>query len=256
MTILSRILCVLLLPACLSPASAASVSLTPAADAFVTTGPANDLRDNNYGAAGGLAIAAPGSTNGEFQSVLRFDLAGAVSSFDTMFGPGQWSLESVTLRLTATAPNNPIFNGPAAGLFSAQWMQNDSWIEGTGGPSAPTTDGVSFNSLQGTFISPGADEHLGTFSFNGATSGNASYPLGLPAAFVTDLAAGGAVSLRLLAADGEVSYLFNSRNFGMAANRPLLTVTAVPEPGVLTLGAFAATVWLIVRRLRQRPNRD
>jgi hypothetical protein len=65
------------------PAHAATFTLNPAADAFVTTGPTANLSVNNYGGAGALSVAAPGLANGEFQSILRFDLAGARTSFDT-----------------------------------------------------------------------------------------------------------------------------------------------------------------------------
>src|SRR5689334_8158093 len=99
------------------PLHAATFTLNPSADAFVTTGPTANLSGNNYGGAGALSVAAPGLANGEFQSVLRFDLSGAKSSFDTQFGAGQWSIQSISLALTATAPNNAIFNASAAGQF-------------------------------------------------------------------------------------------------------------------------------------------
>src|SRR5215510_11942429 len=88
------------------PALAATFTLNPVADAFVTAA----HPDSNYGAAGGLAVSAPQLPNGEFQSVLRFDLQAAKASFDATYGVGQWTLQSITLRLSATSPNNPIFN--------------------------------------------------------------------------------------------------------------------------------------------------
>ena len=98
----------------------ATFSLNPGADAFVTSGPSGTLSANNYGGAGALSVTAPGLSQGEFQSVLQFDLSGAKSSFDSQFGPGQWSVQSVTLQLTATSPNNAIFNASAAGLFGVR----------------------------------------------------------------------------------------------------------------------------------------
>jgi len=65
------------------PAHAATFALNPSADAFVTTGPSGNLTANNYGAAGGLSVAASGLAKGEFQSVLRFDLSGAKTAFDS-----------------------------------------------------------------------------------------------------------------------------------------------------------------------------
>src|SRR5258708_6950854 len=84
--------------ACALPGWAATFTLNPSADAFVTTGPSGNLSGNNYGGAGALSVAAPGLAQGEFQSLLQFSLAGAKSSFDSQFGAGQWSLQSLTLQ--------------------------------------------------------------------------------------------------------------------------------------------------------------
>ena len=223
-------------PLCLTPSNAATFSSNPVADSFVTTGASNNLSANNYGAAGLMGVSAPGQSQGEFQSVLRFDLAAAHAAFDAQYGAGGWSLQSVTLQLTATPPNNAIFNTPSAGQFNISWMQNDSWVEGTGTPNLPTMDGITFNSLQ-TTIGPN-DEALGTFAFNGATSGSNIYALNLTPGFNADMLAGGLTSLRLFAANSSINYLFNSRNFGTVANRPVITLTAVPEPSSITLGVL------------------
>lgn len=204
--------------------AATTASVNPTADAFVSgANPAN-----NYGAAGALSAAAAGLSNGEFQSVMRFDSSSAKATFDGQYGAGNWTVQSVSLRLTAAAPNNAIYNASAAGTFSASWMQNDSWVEGTGTPMAPTTTGITFNTLP-SFLGP-SDAALGSFAFGGGTSGSASYSLGLPANFVNDLLAGNLVSMRVFAADSTLSYLFNSRNFGTASARPELSITVVPEP--------------------------
>jgi hypothetical protein len=235
-------------------ACGATFSANPTLDAMVTTGPTGNLTHNNYGGAGSLSVSAAGLEMGELQSVLQFNFAGAVSAFDTLYGAGQWSIESVSLRLSAGNANNAIFNSPAAGLFQISWMRNDSWQEGAGTPSAPGATGVTFGSLQSTFIGPN-DESLGVFGFNGTTSGNSTYALGLSPGLLSDIASGGDASLRLSAADNVVSGVFSSRNFGTAANRPLLTVVAVPEPGALAvvgLGFAMAALW----RRRVRHDND
>ena len=155
---------------CLS-ARAATSSSNPTQDALVTA--ANPT--SNYGGAGALgAAAAAVLPQGEFDSLLQFNLAAAKASFDSAFGAGLWAIDGMTLQLTATAPNNSIFNGFGAGpgatninfagQFAVKWMQNDSWTEGNGTPaSASTTGGVTFSTLP-IFVS-GADESLGIFSF-------------------------------------------------------------------------------------------
>ena len=227
-----------------SLASGASFTTTPTMDAFVTTGETGNLVDNNYGGGGSLTLAAPGLEMGEAQSVMQFDLAGAVDLFNAQYGAGAWNVGSVTLRITAASANNPIFNSPSAGTFGISWVQNDSWQEGGGSPSSPGATGITFNSLPG-FMSAN-DESLGAFQLTGATSGSTTYTLGLTPGLLSDIESGSPVSLRLFAMDDAVSGVFNSRNFGIAGNRPGLTIVAVPEPGTMTLaglGLLLGIVW-------------
>lgn len=226
---------------------AATYGTNSFSDAFVTTGPTGNLAGNNYGAGGALAVAAPGLPNGEFQSVMQFDLSGARNSFDGEYGPGQWNIQSVTLQLTAAPANNAVFNPTSAGQFQIYWMQDNSWTEGSGTPAAPSSTGITFNSLQSTFVAP-SDESLGAFAFDGATSGTESYTLNLTPGLTADLLAGGDVSLRIVAADSSVSYVFNSRNFGTTTGRPLLTINAVPEPTCTLLGCLGLSIITLTRR--------
>src|SRR5208282_3834273 len=133
-------------------------------------------------------------------------------------------------------PNNAIFNTINAGSFGIDWLANDSWVEGTGGGNGAANGAVSFNSIA-SLLSPGYDS-LGTYTY--APPGNniyANYSLPLDANLVSGAATGGDVSLYFYAADNQVSYLFNSKEF--ASNHPELTITAVhvPEPTTLTLVA-------------------
>ncbi len=236
----------------LVPVYGATVGLNPAADAFVTTGPSNNLTTNNYGAGGSIGLAAPELPKGEFQSVVRFDTSTAKSSFDTLYGAGAWSVQSVTLQLAATTVNNTNFNANAAGSFAVSWMQNDGWTEGTGTPNAPGTTGITFATLQSTFMNPGSDEALGTFSYNGSSSGSSVYTLNNPSGFLSDILAGDMVSLRLSGADSSVSYLFNSREFGTVANRPLLSITVIPEPGTTALLGLGGLMGIFFARKARR----
>ncbi len=241
-----------LLVCAVSPVSfGATSNLNPTMDAFVTTGSSGNLANNNYGGAGAISVAGPGLSQGEFQSVLQFDTSAAKASFDSLFGAGLWTVQSMTLQLTATAPNNSIFNASAGGGFNVFWMQNDGWAEGTGTPAAPTTTGITFSTLS-NFVS-GADQSLGTFAFNGATNGSFSYSLKLTPSVSQDILSGSMLSLRLFAADSSVSYISDSRNFGNASARPLLTITAVPEPGLCSLLGFPAAMglWQVWRKRRR-----
>jgi hypothetical protein len=232
---------------------AATFSLNPLADALVTTGTGGALSANNYGGAGALAIAASGLPKGTFQSVLQFDLAGARSSFDAQFGAGQWTLQSVTLQLTSAANNNPtFFNNTAAGQFGVSWLRNNSWLEGTGTPAAPTTDGITYDSLLSTFTDNANDQALGTFSFGGGSSGANSYLLALSSGLTAEVLTGDHLSLRLFAADSAVSYLVNSRSVGVSANRPALIINVVPEPRALALGPVGLAMFVLRRIHRAR----
>lgn len=228
---------------------AASVTTTPIADAFVTTGPgpADSQSVSNYGTAGALAIAASGLPQGEFQTVIKFDLSGVRNSLNAQYGADLWTIQSVTLQLNSSPHNNAIFNNIASGHFDVSLMQNNSWVEGTGTGGVPTTDGISFSSLQNTYVSP-SDQTLspsGGFNFPGGSSGANVYTLTLSSSLVSDLLAGDNLSLRLSAdAQDQVSYLFSSRQAGGLA--PVLTVTAVPEPGsagLLGIGLASTLLW-------------
>jgi hypothetical protein len=241
----------LLFSVCQRPAAAQSVSLNPVADAFVFTGETG----SNYGGGGVFAVTAPGVgfPAAEFRSLIRFDLASAKANFDAAFGAGNWSLGSAVLNLGATSPNNLIFNSPAAGQLQFTWMQNDTWEEGAGAPTTPDTNGVTWDSLP-TFLSAN-DQSLGTFAFDGATSGTVSYSLGLAPGLVNDAASGGLTSLLLTGAPGDttVSAAFNSRSFNTASRRPLLTLNAVaiPEPGAWALAVCGVLAFAFLRIARQ-----
>lgn len=230
---------------------AQTVTLSPVTDVFVSSANAA----SNYGGAGALAVSASGLAKGEFDSLLRFDLASAKTSFDALYGAGAWTLQSLTLTLTAQSPANAIFNGNGAGpggtnvnlagQIGVRWIANDSWVEGTGTPNAPTTNGITFNGL-GALLG-GANESLGTFAFGGETAGASNYSLALTPSFTADAAAGQMVSLVVQPADAGVSDLVNSRSVGTASLRPVLTVTAVPEPCGVAL-ALSGLLVLAARR--------
>ncbi len=229
------------------------------ADAFLASGPPGSpvgagLSSLNFGGAGTLAIAPASSPKGEFDSVIQFNSAAAISQFNTTYGTGNWQITGLTLFLASNfatqgqQPNNGIFNTINAGNFNIQWISDNSWVEGNGGgmgtPGYPGNNLVSFNSIPA--LLSGAVDSLGTFTYTPPGNGSyLSYSLPLDSGLVTDAAAGGGVSLYFSAAD-QVSYLFNSKEFG--SNHPELTLiaTATPEPGtfgLLALGGLAIASW-------------
>src|SRR4051794_23768704 len=102
-----RALCTVILAvatvACLfAEAKAATSSINPVADAFVdsVTTP-TDRTNQNFGAAGALGVAGSSAPNGQFTSVLRFDLTSTKTLLDSTYGAGNWSITNATLQLTA-----------------------------------------------------------------------------------------------------------------------------------------------------------
>jgi hypothetical protein len=230
------------------------LSTNSISDAFVTPGSDGSLSTSNFGAAGALALSAPGLPQGEFQTVLQFQLSSITSSLNAIYGTGLWTVQSVSLQLTASPHNNAIFNNIAPGQFNVSLMQNNSWVEGTGTGGIPTSDGISFSTLQSTYINNATDQPLGTFSFTGGSSGTATYSLNLSSSLISDLMDGNDLSLRLFAADDTVSYLFSSRSGGSISTRPTLVIDVVPEPSglaicALALGAFS--IWRLGLALKK-----
>jgi hypothetical protein len=216
------------------------------ADAFLATGSPNnplgaDLTGLNFGAGGALVVAPASSYDGEYQSLLKFNLSNAIALFNTNYGAGRWLITSASLALTSNygtsgvQPNSAAFPVITGGNFAIEWLSNDNWVEGTGTPNIPTTDGVDYNSLPD--LLSGAHEILGTNTYT-PPGNNISviYALPLTANLVADLTGGGDVTFLLYAADNQIGYLFNSYNYGRG-NQPLIMVTAAPLVEILS-GTF------------------
>lgn len=238
---------------CLGAMAAAQVTYSgqDEADAFVATGsPSNpdgaDLTGLNFGDAGILVVAPAVSGNGEFQSLLKFNLADAVAQFNSNFGAGEWKVIGISLTLTSNygtsgeQPYNAIFPAVSGGRFVIEWLADNDWMEGTGTPNLPTTDGVTYDSLPG--LLSGANEILGTNLYTPPGDNVAvTYPLPLTTNLVAAVAAGGDITLLFYAADDQIGYLFNSDNYGRG-NEPLIQISATSVlpmlAGVITNGVF------------------
>jgi hypothetical protein len=215
---------------------------TTSDDAFLATGsPTNsigtDLTNANFGAAGVLYIAPPTSPNGEYQSVLKFNLAAATNLFNATYGPN-WCISAISLRLTGNAaapgeqPQNLSFNPIKGGNFVIEWLADDNWVEGTGRPISPTTDGVTYASLPALLAETHDILCTNTYTPPGDNV-PVIWPLPLDQNLVNNIVAGGPVSFRFYAADNQISYLFNSHNYGNG-NQPLINVTAIPLLKILS----------------------
>jgi len=202
----------------------------PEADAFTTPGASNETSDQNFGAAGALSVSSPGSSKGEHQTVLRFNLTAAHAAFNEAFGMGQWQIEGAELKLTLAQARNPIFNPNTAGHYIISWLPEDSWIEGAGRPSMPVGDGITWTRLTEILTDSNTDELLGEFDYDGSSEGTLNPSLTLATAFRFDLENESLVSLRVFATDSRASLVFNSRNVGNESLRPVLAITAIPTP--------------------------
>jgi hypothetical protein len=228
-------------------------TITNYADAFLAAGsPANpegaDLTGLNFGAAGLLAIAPAASVKGEFQSILKFNLSNGIALFNTTYGANNWTVSGVSLELTSNfgvagvQPNNPIFNVISGGQFVIEWLSDDDWVEGTGTPNIPTTDGVTYDSLPSLLM--GLHEILCTNTYTPpGIDVPVTWTLPLNTNLVADIAAGGDVTFLFYAADNQVGYLFNSQNFGQG-NAPLIHVAANPVLRIL-YGSFTNSLFHI-----------
>lgn len=171
---------ILLVSASLAWAQTDSAPTGSVADAFTKA----QVLAGNFGGAGALGVAPGNLSKGRFDSLIRFDTTGAKTLFDQAYGVGNWTVQSMSLRLTSTAPNNPAFNGQGAGPggtnvnfegnFNVYRITDNTWIEGTGTPPNGNATGVTF----ATEPSNAADELIGDQRhFPGGTSGNNFYDL-------------------------------------------------------------------------------
>jgi hypothetical protein len=213
-------------------AQTAVVSLVPDGDAFVWS----LASTSNYGGAGALSVSGSNAVNGSgvqmglFDTLMRFPVSNAVAAFDSALGSGSWTVTGSRLIVNENAlPENAIFNR-GVGAFEVFWMASNNWVEGTGNPRAPTTDGVTWNALPG-LLNSNLDVSLGVFT-NAGADGQQSFSLGLAEAFVAAIRQGGEVGLHLTAVSPSIGFTFNSRNFGNTNAEPVLEITASLAPRI------------------------
>jgi len=130
-------------------AQTTNVSVTPAADAFVRS----LAPSSNYGQRGRLSVFGIG--RGECLGAAKwfarqpdpFSNEQRGSGGAGAFGTNGWVVMGAALSLSeVAAPNNPVFDRGWVG-FEIRSIASDSWVEGTGKPTDPTTDGVTYQDL-------------------------------------------------------------------------------------------------------------
>jgi hypothetical protein len=222
-----------------SATHAAVFTNSPSVDSFVRAA-APTL---NYGGAGSLSVSGStatngsGVTNGVFDTFMRFNTAAMVSNFNSLFGTNNWVINGASLQVTEMgAPAQTLFNR-GQGAFDLRWIANDNWTEGTGMPMTPTTNGITYNNELNDLpplVNPLTDADLGTFT-NAGVDGVLTFALALPTAFANDLGAGGEVGFYFTAIDPGIGFTFNSRSFMTNSARPVLKISAVPRPAIVSI---------------------
>ncbi len=213
---------------CLS--QTATVAVNPEADTYVWS----QAPTNNYGGAGAIAISGSaavngtGQQNGLYDSLIRFPMSNVVAVLDAALNTHDWLVLRARLSLTELgAPPFPGFNR-GIGAFEVRWIVSDDWIEGTGIPKGPTTDGVAWNDLP-LLLNAVTDASLGQFTNRGVDA-RLSFDLTLKEPLLSAVRSGTRVNLYLTAANPQIGFTADSRTFFDPSSFPSLEIVAAANP--------------------------
>ncbi len=182
----------------------------------------------------GREIAAPTTTypTRVEETIIGFDLSSIKSQFDAEFGVGGWVVSSVSITIGSNyptggvQPNNGRFNPVNAGLFTWNWLSNDSWDAG----SLMYYDLYKYLAGYGT----NTQETLGTYYYFADGTGTLTWVLAKTPGLVADILSGSLVTIFGAPADFTIGYMFNP------GEKLTITANAAPAPVPVP-----AAVWLL-----------
>ncbi len=196
----------------------------------------------------GREIAAPTASQPRTEEVMiGFDLSSIKTQFDAYYGVGGWVVSSVSLTLgsnyptAGVQPNNSRFNMINSGLFTLNWLSNDSWDAAS----------LMYYDLYKYLPGYGSNtmETLGTYYYFADGTPTLTWVLANTPGLVADILSGSLVTIFGAPADSTIGYLFNPGE--------VLTITAdaasVPIPAaVWLLGSGMAGLVGIRRRMSKK----
>jgi hypothetical protein len=203
---------------------------------------------------------------------FKYGVGSAVSSLNSTYGAGNWTIANpkLTLQYTLYANNNRF--GGGAGTFDIFWVANDNWVQGTSNPiyatsAATLATWAGNDSLLGSenfsWTTPGytgtaADATTAAWvtDKSGIKQATISYDLGLDSSFVNDITSATAgsdpnVSLYLMATSSTVGMTIFTGG-GLVLPTLSFDVVAAPEPSILAIAACGLAGLAAVRRWKKQ----
>ncbi len=200
---------------------------------------------------GDLAVTNTGGYAAAANEVLSFNIGSIVSSLNSTYGAGNWTVSNVTLTFSSSnaTQNNSRF-GVGSGTFDIYWVANDNWAQSRGTPTDRQLNPVYASSATALQSWAGSQALLGAESFD--ASGNPaylllSYSLALGSSFVNDILSASTssnsdLSLYLMATSDTIGMaVFTGGQMNQGATLPALSfdvvtkTSPVPVPSALLL---------------------
>jgi len=199
---------------------------------------------------GNLATTNSGGTSAAANEALSFNVGSLVSSLNTQYGAGDWTVSNVSLAFASSyaKQNNSRF-GTGSGTFDIYWVANNNWKQSAGTVTNPGLNPVYASNATQLATWSGGQADLASEAFtvpNGVNTGyvNLSYALGANASLVNEITSASttgneAVSLYLMATSQTLGMIM----FTGGQGQPLPTLSF--EVDSVTPTPIPAAVWLL-----------